>query len=113
MTMPNSDAQLQADLRRVLLPLDQATSLPRRAYVDPHLAAIESQRLSPRRAGGQGAQVAGGVVAGGAAGGVAGRGAGELGVRGRGAGPYAEMIAQVFAGPASPRSRSSSSNVPT
>lgn len=41
--MPNSDAELRADLLRVLKPLEQATSLPRRAYVDPPIAAIESR----------------------------------------------------------------------
>lgn len=42
MPMPNSNAELQADLRRVLEPLDKAKSLPRRAYVDPDIASIES-----------------------------------------------------------------------
>lgn len=43
MTMPNSDAELRADLRRVVEPLEQAKSLPRRAYVDPGIASIESR----------------------------------------------------------------------
>jgi Rieske 2Fe-2S family protein len=40
---PNADAELRADLRRVLEPLEQAKSLPRRAYVDPDITSIESQ----------------------------------------------------------------------
>lgn len=43
--MPNSDAELRVELRRVLEPLAQAKSLPRRAYVEPAFAAIESQVL--------------------------------------------------------------------
>ncbi len=43
--MPNTRAELRADLRRVLLPLEQAKSLPRRAYVDSDLASLESRAL--------------------------------------------------------------------
>jgi len=45
MTMPIRDAELRVDLRHVLEPLEQAKSLPRRAYVDPEIASIESRAL--------------------------------------------------------------------
>lgn len=47
MTKPKRDAELRADLRRVLEPLAQAKALPRRAYVDPDIAAFEAHRLFP------------------------------------------------------------------
>lgn len=45
MTKPKRDAELRADLRRVLEPLAQAKALPRQTYVDPDIAALESHRL--------------------------------------------------------------------
>jgi glycine betaine catabolism A len=45
MSMPIRNAELQADLRRVLQPLEQAKSLPRQTYVDPDIALLESQAL--------------------------------------------------------------------